>query len=232
MRAIIRYSKSAMLCFLLTVANLTLALSLSDRSPFIPEGFDPNTKSASRAAATTNQPLEFRGMYQLGSTYYFLVSQRNSSGKWLPVGEASDGITIKEFQADENKVLVDHNGNPIWLDMSEMAKLKGGPVTQPIRQVTRKTTASSNPASLRTRSSSTSRRTIRPSTSTRSQTVRSANSSRRPYSKRAAGRNPNLDPASAQTPAPTPPPSVPSIDAPGYSPGSPPPSSPDFKRSP
>jgi hypothetical protein len=232
MRAIIRYSKSAMLCFLLTMANLTLALSLSDRSPFIPEGFDPNTKSASTAATTTNQPLEFRGMYQLGSTYYFLVSQRNSSGKWLPVGEASDGITIKEFQADENKVLVDHNGNPIWLDMSEMAKLTGGPVSQPARQVTRNITPTSSSSSIRAQRSSTTRRTIRPSTLTRSQNVRTATSSKRRYSKRAAGRNPNLDPSTAQPPAPTPPPSVPSIDAPGYSPGSPPPSSPDFKRSP
>jgi hypothetical protein len=231
MPAIIRYSKSVMLCYLLTVASLAMALSLSDRSPFIPQGFDPNSKSAGKAAANSNQPLEFRGMYQLGDTYYFLVSQRNSSGKWLPVGEASDGITIKEFQADENKVLVDHNGNPIWLDMSEMAKLTGGPVTQPVRQVARKTTPTSNATSIRARSSSTNRRTIRPS-STRSQSVRSATSSRRVYSKRAAGRNPNLDASAARTPAPTPPPSVPSMDAPGYSPGSPPPSSPDFNRSP
>lgn len=213
--------------------SVVQGLSLTDRSPFIPEGFTPNKANASAGnKAGSNQPLEFRGMYKLNDNYYFLVSQRNSKGKWLSMGESEDGLTVQEFEADEDRLLVEHNGKPVWLELSEMATLTGKPVTtRPAVATTRRTSTVPARTTRTTSSSTSSRRTvIRPTTGSSGRTVTSRSgtrSTRTRYPGRTARSNPRLKlPTEDMAPVP-PAPVVPAVQPPVFDPGAPPPANPD-----
>lgn len=222
----------AVVLTVLVSGSLLQALSLTDRSPFIPDGFDPNKANASAGnKASSNQPLEFRGLYKLNESYYFLVSQRNGKGKWLGMGESEDGLTVQEFKSEEDKLLVEHNGKPVWLELSEMATLTGRPVTtQPAVANTRRATTRSTGTTRTAASSSTRRTVVRPSTSTTRRTVTSrsgSSSGRTRYPGRTARSNPRLKlPTDELSPVP-PAPVVPAVQPPAFDPGAPPPANPD-----
>jgi len=109
----------------------SLAASLVSESPFIPGDFrPPGTSNPEPERAQPNRAarqFEFRGMYELGGKSFFLVSQRNNRdrGNWIRLGEEKDGLLVEEFNPSENKILVELDGQNLWLEMDETANLSG-----------------------------------------------------------------------------------------------------------
>lgn len=115
-------------------ASMTTAAagnSLSSRSPFLPSGFQPpGETTAPSPRATAPGSLEFRGFYRIADRYYFLVSPRNQVGRWLAQGETEEGVTINQFDAESTRVLVNYNGQSLWVDLAETAALTGAAPSQ------------------------------------------------------------------------------------------------------
>lgn len=161
---------------LLTASSLLgcslLALSIVERSPFVPSGFNPGSTSSQETKSAPNpQGLQFKGMYELNDSLYFLVSERNQKGKWIEMGQADEEIQVSRFDKEDNRLLVDVSGKEVWLDLVETAAVTGNAVaaSQPSSRTSRTTV---------TPRTSTSRSSIRPTSPTRSVTPTRSSSSR------------------------------------------------------
>ncbi len=176
------------------------ALSIVERSPFVPSGFNPPSGATQDSAKQTNpEGLLFKGMYKLNDSMYFLVSERNQKGKWIELGKGEEDISVEQFDMEDNRLLVDVSGKEVWLELSETASLTGKAVTTPQRPTTRPTTRPTSTrtisrpttASRTTSSSRSSTTSIRPTSRGSSSSVMRSLQRRRPstgFSSRSSGR--------------------------------------------
>ena len=210
--------------------SLAPALSLTERSPFLPDGFTAPAGQSQQAATRSIQGLEFKGMYQLNNTYYFLVSERNKAGQWISMGNPKDDISVEEFDSSGNKLRVAFAGKDMWLELTEMATLTGQ-VAQATRGNTQSTArkAAAAAAAKRTNSTATRRRTVQRPTASNGSTTSSSSIARKLPTRRTPSR-PSSRFSRRTAPAEVPTsglpagnvPTAPPTAAPGTMPGAPP----------
>jgi hypothetical protein len=121
----------AALCLTCATVQAQRYASLVENSPFIhPDA--PASQQPAQAAPTTPvaQQLDFRGVYQIGDDYRFLVSEkrRRHTGSWLRMKDASGDIVVKDYRADNHSVLVSYNGMEGWLELVKV-DASPGPAT-------------------------------------------------------------------------------------------------------
>jgi len=206
--------------------------SILERSPFLPPGFSPpGSASGGSAARAKVDGYEFRGIYQIGEEYRFLVSEpRSRKGNWVKLGKAYDGYEVRNFDPSSETLTLFFNNSEKQLTLAELAS---NPTPMPVSgQI--KAPAKNNPTVTPTR------RTIRPATPRTSNTTQSSQSSKTPppawleklrseaANRRAqatrtrsgksdvnASGSPGFSPpAPPESPPPTPPPNLSEIDIP------------------
>jgi hypothetical protein len=147
--------------------------SIIDRSPFIPAGWTPprsNRKAATRVAQSGN--YEFRGVYQLGGKYRFLVSEPKSrDGSWVELDTAYEDYEVKGYDADSMTLTLNIGGRSQELVLADLeANPTPMPVSGQVRQAAPATangTANKPPQQVR--------RTVRPSRTTAENTNAQSN---------------------------------------------------------
>lgn len=172
-----------MMTSMLSISALTGAestLSLVANSPFLPPGFQPpGTPGKPAAPAATSNQYEFRGVYQLGETYYYnIYNVRERKGSWITRQDAGEmDIDVLSFDRETNELAIDVAGETVSLALAETSDrtlpVNTAPATtqpatteakpavrQPVRRrVIRPTTRASRSSS----SNTARRRVIRPS---------------------------------------------------------------------
>ncbi len=132
--------------------------TLLDRSPFVPANFDPGSQNVSNPAAPTSSTgYEFRGVYQIGDRYWFLVSDPASQdGSWIELGKTSEDLLARSFDPETKSLVLVSNNTEHKL---ELASVEANPTPIPVKglvkSVTRTPTKTPTPV----------RRTIRPTSS-------------------------------------------------------------------
>jgi hypothetical protein len=131
--------------------------SILERSPFIPPDFTP--PGGARAAAAAQGSVggyEFRGVYQIGGEYRFLVSEpRSRKGSWVQLGKAYDGYEVRKFDPGSDTLTLFFNNSEQQLQLAELdANPTPMPVSGQIKAATQPAQTPATPA----------RRTIRPAT--------------------------------------------------------------------
>ncbi len=111
-------------------------LSLLSRSPFIHPGWSPPGPSAPPVTpARTGAEYEFRGVYQLGDGYRFLVRDKRSGvGKWVEIGKPSEEYEVRGYDPATLTLTLFANGEETALTL---ARSEAGPTpvtpTVPVR---------------------------------------------------------------------------------------------------
>ncbi len=137
----------------------TTGPSIINRSPFVPTNFNPGivgaTTNASQVAAAG---YEFRGVYQIGDRYWFLVSEPKSrDGNWIELGSNSEDVEARRYDSESKSLTVFSNNSELTLQLAEIdANPKPIPVQGLVKTTTRSPTKTPTPV----------RRTIRPTTGT------------------------------------------------------------------
>jgi hypothetical protein len=126
------------------------------RSPFLPPGFAPPQSGLAESKASSKVGgYEFRGIYQLGADYRFLVSEpRSRSGSWVEVGGDYDGYEVRGYNPDTETLTLFFNNKENQL---KLAELESNPTPLPVSGQTQAPAARSQPAKP-----APVRRTIRP----------------------------------------------------------------------
>jgi hypothetical protein len=140
--------------------------TLLENSPFLPPDFSPPEANASRRAVrATPNAYEFKGVYELGGDYRFLVkATQASSGKWVEAGKAYEDFEIRGYDAEDQILTLFHNEKEERL---ELVQLEANPTPMP---VSGQPAATAAPTPAEDRSSA--RRVVRPPS--RSSTDRSS----------------------------------------------------------
>ncbi len=148
-------------CTLLMGSSLQAqeAPTIVKRSPFVPTNFNPGIGGAatnpSQAAAAG---YEFRGVYQIGDRYWFLVSEPKSrDGSWIELGSNAENVEARRYDPESKSLTVFSNNTELTLQLADIeANPKPIPVQGLVKPTTRTPTATPTPV----------RRTIRPTTGT------------------------------------------------------------------
>ena len=113
--------------------------SIISRSPFIPAGFNPAAQSVgSNPAQVSASGYEFRGVYQIGDRYWFLISQPQSrDGNWIELGKNFEDVEARKFDPATKALTVFANNTEQTL---ELAQLESNPKPIPVQGLV-KTTA-------------------------------------------------------------------------------------------
>jgi hypothetical protein len=129
--------------------------SLLEKSPFLPPNFSPPENRASqRETKATSNTYEFKGVYEIGGSYRFLVkAAQASSGKWVESGKEYEEFAVRGFDPETRTLTLFHNQKE---ELLELAALEANPTPMPIsgQPVT---------ASPTTTAERTERRVVRPS---------------------------------------------------------------------
>lgn len=131
--------------------------TILERSPFIPPDFTPPGGARAAAAAKASAGgYEFRGVYQIGGEYRFLVSEpRSRKGSWVKLGKAYDGYEVRNFDPTSDTLTLFFNNSEQQLQLAELdANPTPMPVSGQIKTAQRETQAPTTPP----------RRAIRPAT--------------------------------------------------------------------
>jgi hypothetical protein len=139
--------------------------SLISNSPFLPPGFQPpGTPGKPVAPPATSNQYEFRGVYQLGGTYYYnLYDVRERKASWLTKNEAAEmNLSILSFDQDTNELALDVDGETVSLSLVETSDRTLPVQTAPAVPTTLPATPTTQPATPEP----TRRRVIRPTTRT------------------------------------------------------------------
>lgn len=94
--------------------------TLVTKSPFLPPDFaPPGTRTKPAAPPPGRGQYEFRGVYQLGDTFYFNVyNVREQKGKWV-TPEGSDEIRVVAFDIQADELVVEVGGESMSLSLVE-----------------------------------------------------------------------------------------------------------------
>ncbi len=98
------------------------AKDLKTDSPFLPPGYNTPTAAPAPPPPQVNGPLakqlEFKGLINLGGTYRFSIfNKQTQRSYWLTQGESQEGISINNFNADSQSVVVSMNGRSEQLSL-------------------------------------------------------------------------------------------------------------------
>ncbi len=156
---------------LLIFQGASAETSIIVNSPFLPEGFSPPGGSGSKAKAPVSSgQLEFRGVYQMDSVYYFhLYDLRERKGTWIREGDRSAQPRIVRYQDEEGVLVVESDGRVMNLEMIRTSD-KAIPLPTPPPAVTTPA-RTQQPA---TRPGTVRRRVIRPTTQSSTSATRRA----------------------------------------------------------
>lgn len=135
--------------------------TILDRSPFIPPGWSPPEAKRMQAVQPEAAGYEFRGVYQIGGKYRFLVSEpRSRSGSWVELGKSYEGYEVRGYDPTSDTLTLFFNNketpvklasveaNPTPLPVSGQAKVESiqkaasegaRPVRRTIRPASRST---------------------------------------------------------------------------------------------
>jgi len=107
--------------------------SLTQRSPFLPPGFNPETKTPEKPRQTrsqANKALEFRGVYQLLGDYRFLVKESSAAfGNWVKLNDPKAVFVVTQYDPSSQTVTVEHEGVTHEISLIE---LEGNPAPIPV----------------------------------------------------------------------------------------------------
>jgi hypothetical protein len=160
--------------------------SILARSPFLPPDFQPpgERPQPSRPQPGQQTSFEFRGVYQLGGEYRFLVAEsRSGEGDWVALNSASDSLEVRDYDPEAQVLTIFANNKEEQLELAQL-----NPDTKPM-PVQGQTTSQPARARADTQQANTNqprRRVIRPTSRSNPQPE--------------AGNN-NQDQAKAPTPA-------------------------------
>jgi hypothetical protein len=136
----------------------SLEPSILARSPFLPPNFTPPGGSGSSGAAkAAPSAYEFKGVYQIGNEYRFLVSEpRSNKGSWVKLGEAHDeGYEVRRFDPESHTLTLYFNNSEKDIKLADLAANPTPmPVSGQIKTAAQAKRGSPTPV----------RRTIRPTT--------------------------------------------------------------------
>ncbi len=142
--------------------------TILNRSPFIPPDWEPPQTNRSKSVPKKSSTgYEFRGVYQLGNEYRFLISTpRTHNGKWVALeaeyedyevrgyDPSSETLTLYYDSKEEELKLAKMDANPTPMAVSGQvrkatarAKDGPGPVRRTIRPTSRKASTSSSDSS-------------------------------------------------------------------------------------
>ncbi|WP_269523865.1 hypothetical protein [Coraliomargarita parva] len=89
--------------------------NLTEKSPFLPEGYGQAKEEPVQPVTTDNGPisrdLEFRGVIQFGGEFQFSVfSKKSNKGYWLRENVSQDGISASRYDPKTKTITVVMNG--------------------------------------------------------------------------------------------------------------------------
>lgn len=118
--------------------------SLLQNSPFIPPDFSPPQANRTvRETRTTPNTYAFKGVYELGGQYRFLVkAAQASSGKWVEAGKAYDDFEVRGYDPETRTLTLFHNDQTEQL---ELAQLEANPTPMPVSGQPAATAPAPNP---------------------------------------------------------------------------------------
>lgn len=129
------------------------------RSPFIPPGFTPPQAGKASAGKAAAGGYEFRGVYQLGDEYRFLVSPpRSRNGNWVQVGKSYEDYEVRRYDAASETLTLFFNNSETQLTLAE---LESNPTPTP---VSGQVQTPATPGAAPNAAPQPVRRTIRPAT--------------------------------------------------------------------
>ena len=100
------------------------------RSPFIPPGFSPPQSGKADAAKASVNGYEFRGVYQIGEKYRFLISEpRSRDGNWVEVGKSYEGYEVRRYDAANETLTLFFNNSE---EQIKLASLESNPTPTPV----------------------------------------------------------------------------------------------------
>jgi len=129
--------------------------TILNRSPFIPPDWEPPQSNRPKAVPkNSNTGYEFRGVYQLGNEYRFLVSTpRTHHGKWVSIDSEYDDYEVRGYDPSSETLTLFYNSKEEQL---QLAKMDANPTPMAVSGQTRKATVKNTDGPRPTR------RTIRP----------------------------------------------------------------------
>lgn len=178
-------SPSVVLSFLilhlaaLSQASANALPSLVTNSPFLPPGFQPpgTSGSATEAPPPSASQFEFRGVYQLGGTYYFnIYNLRERQGSWITENAvAEDDLRVVSFDPEENLLVLNVAGEQTRVSLIQTSDRSLPVQTAARTQVTPANNEQASPAQRQP----VRRRVIRPSVRTSNNSSAAAAARRR-----------------------------------------------------
>ena len=143
--------------FVSTALHGWCATTLLDRSPFVPAGFDPSVQTVTTAPVqSATGGYEFRGVYQIGDRYWFLVSEPASQdGNWIELGKSTEELLARSYDPQTRALTLVSNNTEHTL---ELASVDANPTPIPVKGLVKTTTRTPVTAPTPVR------RTIRPTT--------------------------------------------------------------------
>ena len=147
------------------------APTLLDRSPFVPAGFDPSAQTAANTPVQTSATgYEFRGVYQIGDRYWFLISDPASQdGNWIELGKSSEELLVRSYDPVTSSLTLVSNNTEHKL---ELASVDANPTPIPVKGLVKATTRTP------TKAPTPVRRTIRPTSDSPQSVIDSQNEPR------------------------------------------------------
>jgi hypothetical protein len=114
-----------------TLTSGTAVPTLLQNSPFIPPDFSPpQPNRTTRETRTTPNSFEFKGVYELGGQYRFLVkAAQASSGKWVEAGKSYDDFEVRGYDPESRTLTLFHNDQAEEL---ALAQLEANPTPMPV----------------------------------------------------------------------------------------------------
>lgn len=116
-----RILRLAVACVLAAIAQAQEPPDLSSLLSNSPFGSAP----ANQAAAKTDNPVEFRGVFAEGGEYFFnLYIAANTRSEWLGLDETYDEkLTVKTYDADKQQLTVDYQGKTLTLTLGSAKRV-------------------------------------------------------------------------------------------------------------
>ena len=129
---------------------------LLENWPFTPPGSAQSAQSAAEEGPASLARLQLRGITSIDGEYIFSVYNPDTrESKWLPQGQAQDGLTIRSYDAERNTVVIHSETENLsrQMQMNDYAAPSGirpAPQPAPVR-----TSAQSSPTGTATRTTPT-----------------------------------------------------------------------------
>lgn len=143
------------------------APTLVTKSPFLPPGFQPPGQPGQAAEPPPKQAAyEFRGVYQLGGTYYFnLYNKSEKKGSWIAgLDGGNETLDIVDFDPEGNELVIHVAGEELNLNLIETSDK---PMPLANARAASKSSRTVKQATASKRRNAVRRRVIRPSSRNR-----------------------------------------------------------------